>query len=343
VSEQALTEGEVRTGASARASSGAAAHASPKAGATTFGAGASASARAASSPSRGGVAVSHGAEVAAPSASEAATACPECGAGFVGDYCHRCGEKRPEARDLSVRHFAEDAAKELTSLDSKLLRTVWALLFKPGLLTVEWVRGRRSHYLKPLNLCLGVFALSLFAYSVYKPVSLYDVSSIAAQDKQGNFLKLVNRVAEKRHAEPAAVLDQMSERWQRYMSLSPVVFVAAFALVLQLVFLFSRRYFVEHLVFSMHFVSFSLLVVVLMWPIYFFIGVRPEGVVNYVVAAAKWLLDLVYMFFAVRAVYRLGAFKTLLASLPLIAGFFVSYVLVFAGTLVLAMMVTVFF
>lgn len=204
------------------------------------------------------------------------------------------------------------------------------------------MRGRRSHYLKPLNLCLGVFALSLFAYSVYKPVALYDVSNIAAQDRQGNFRRLVNRLAEKKHAEPAAVLDQMSERWQRFMSFSPVVFVAAFALVLQLVFLLSGRYFVEHLVFSMHFVSFTMLAAVLMWPVYFFVGVRPEGFANYAVAAAKWLLDLAYMFFAVRAVYRLGALKTLLASLPLIAGYFVSYVLVFAGTLVLAMLVTVF-
>ena len=28
--------------------------------------------------------------------------CPECGTALVGDFCHGCGEKRPEARDLSV-------------------------------------------------------------------------------------------------------------------------------------------------------------------------------------------------------------------------------------------------
>lgn len=335
MSEQALTDGEVRTTAATRASS--------EAGATTFGANAcessssaaSSSARAgASSPNAGGV---------APSSSEVASACPECGTGFVGDYCQRCGEKRPEARDLSVRHFVHDAAKELTSLDSKLLRTVWALLFRPGLLTVEWVRGRRSHYLKPLNLCLGVFALSLFAYSVYKPVALFDVSNLTAQDTRGDLQKLVSHIAEKKHSEPSAILDQLSEKWQHYMSLSPVVFIAAFALVLQAVFLFSRRYFVEHLVFSMHFVSFSMLVVVLMWPIYFFTGIRPGGGFNYAVAASKWLLDLTYMFFAVRAVYRLGTARTLLATFPLVGGFFVSYVLVFAGTLMLAMVATIFF
>ncbi|MDQ3920180.1 MAG: DUF3667 domain-containing protein [Acidobacteriota bacterium] len=308
MSEQALTEGEVTAAASA-----------------------SSTVRDESSQPRG-VAV-------APPRAEADAACPECGTALAGDYCHRCGEKRPEARDLSVRHFVHDAAKELTSLDSKLLRTVWALLLRPGLLTVEWVRGRRSHYLKPLNLCLGVFALNLFAFSVYKPVSIYDVSGVAVQDKTGNLLKLVSRRAERKHVEPLALLDQMSEKWQRFMSLSPVVLVAAFALVLQLVFLFSRRYFVEHLVFSMHFVSFSMLATVLMWPIYFFVGVRPSGPANYAVAAAKWLLDLAYMFFAVRTVYRLGTARTLAASVPLVVGFFLSYLLVFVGTMILALLV----
>jgi predicted amidophosphoribosyltransferase len=108
-----LTEGGVKTAVAASASEAA----------TTFGAVAHASAQAGSPACDA---------AAAASVSEAAPACPECGTAFVGDYCQRCGEKRPEARDLSVRHFLADAAKELTSLDSKLLRTVWALLFRPG-------------------------------------------------------------------------------------------------------------------------------------------------------------------------------------------------------------------
>jgi hypothetical protein len=100
--------------------------------------------------------------------------------------------------------------------------------------------------------------------------------------------------------------------------------------------MFSRRYFVEHLVFSMHFYSFSLLSVVLLWPIYFFIGIKSGGI-NTWVSVLKWLLDIVYMYFAVRAVYRLSAARTILASLLLIAGYFLSYVLIFIGTLAVAL------
>lgn len=262
--------------------------------------------------------------------------CPNCETALVGDFCHGCGEKRPEARDLSLRHFFSEAAQELTSVEhSKLFHTVWALLFRPGFLTNEWVAGRRKLYLKPLNLCLGVLALSIFVYSVYKPVSMFDVEKFVNLNKRPDSMQVFDRFAAKKHIERGELFDRLSDKWQRNMSVSPLLFVGGFALVLQLVFLLSRRYFVEHLVFAMHFVAFSTLVVVLLWPLYFFIGIK-QGGVNSLVAVFKWLLDIVYMFFAVRAVYRLGTVRTLLASVLLTFGYFASYLLVLGGALILA-------
>jgi hypothetical protein len=288
----------------------------------------------------GGVSAYAGREAGASAAGtlgSSVDACPECGETLAGEYCHRCGEKCLEGRDLSVRHFFDEAVQELTSVEhSKLFHTVWAILFRPGFLTNEWLAGRRKRYLKPLNLCLGIFALSLFAYSVYKPVSMYDLGNLLAQDKTGNAIKPLDRLAAKMHLKTDTLLDRVSEKWQRLMSLSGLVFIAGFALVLQIVFIFSRRYFVEHLVFSMHFYSFSLLSVVLLWPVYFFIGIKSDGI-HTCVAVLKWLLDVVYMYFAVRAVYRLGTARTILASLLLILGYFISYMLIFLGTLVIAL------
>ena len=270
------------------------------------------------------------APAAAPPASvEAAGAapglCPECAETLVGDFCHCCGAKRPEARDLSVRHFFSEAAQELTSVEhSKLFHTLRALLLRPGFLTNEWVAGRRRRYLKPLNLCLGILALSLFAYSVYKPVSTYDLETLLTQNGQPEVFGPIDRLAARKHTDRSSLLDRISDKWQRYMSLTPLLIVGAFTLVLQLVFMFSRRFFVEHLVFSMHFVSFSTLVVVLLWPVYLFIGIK-QGPLNYSLAAFKWLVDIFYMYFAVRAVYGLRPARTALASVLLVAGYFVTY------------------
>jgi hypothetical protein len=265
--------------------------------------------------------------------------CPSCGKRLIGDFCHRCGEKRPESRDLTLRHFFKEAMQELTSVEhSKLFHTIWAVLFRPGFLTNEWIAGRRRLYLKPLNLYLGIFALSLFAYTVYKPVSTYDIGNVLAQEQGGESLKVFGRLAAKKHVDRDVLLERISEKWQRYMSLSPLLIVAGFALVLRLVFLFSPRYFVEHLVFSMHFISFSTLTVIFLWPIYFFIGIK-QGSANYLVAICKWLVDMVYVFFAVRAVYGLGAGRTLLASLLLVVGYFACYLFVLLCALVLAIVV----
>lgn len=268
--------------------------------------------------------------------------CPECGEALVGDYCHRCGEKRPESRDLSARYFFSEAAQELTSVEhSKLLNTIWALLFRPGFLTNEWLAGRRKRYLKPLNLCFGVFALSLFVYSVYKPVSMYDIEKFVKQDKREESMQVFDRFAERKRVTRDALFERLNDKWQRYMSLATLVFVGGFALVLQVVFLFTRRHFVEHLVFSMHFASFSTLVVILLWPVYFFIGIK-QGGVNIAVAILKWALDILYIYFAVRAVYRVGTLKTLPAALLLILGYFIIYVLVLLTSIIAAIVSVAF-
>jgi len=235
-----------------------------------------------------------GEEVAATRASEASLAeqeaeahpasrleefhrdCPSCGERLIGDFCHRCGEKRPESRDLTLRHFFKEAAHELTSVEhSKLFHTMWAILVRPGFLTNEWIAGRRRLYLKPLNLYLGVFALSLFAYSAYKPVSTYSLENVLAQQNQEETAKVFDRLAAKKHVERDVLFDRIEGKWQRYVSLSPLLVIGGFAMVLAFVFMFSRRYFVEHLVFSMHFITFSTLTVLFLWPVYFFIGIKP--------------------------------------------------------------------
>ena len=266
--------------------------------------------------------------------------CPECETTLVGDYCHACGEKRPESRDLSIRYFFSEAAQELTSVEhSKLFHTLQALLFRPGFLTNEWKAGRRRRYLKPLNLCLGILALSFFAYSAYKPVSMFDIEKFIRESKREDSMKVFERFAAKKRTTVPELFDRLGEKWQRYVSLSTLLFVGAFALVLQLVFVLGRRYFVEHLVFSMHFISFSTLVVLLLWPVYYYLGIKTGGL-NTVVGLFKWVLDIVYMYFAVRAVYDLGTVKTLLASVLVTLGYFISYALVLVSALIAAIVVT---
>lgn len=277
------------------------------------------------------------AEAAAGAPAARGRACANCGGPLLGPYCHACGEKSVEGRDLSLRHFAAEAAQELTSVErSKLFRTARALLFSPGLLSAEYFSGRRGRYLKPLNLCLVVFALSLFFYSAYKPVSMYDLERYIALDETGNITTLVDRWAERKGLPRGVLVEKISDKWHGFMSLFQPLNVLLLALILQAVFLFSRRYFVEHLVFAMHFLAFTVLTVVLLFPVYLLTGINPSPATK-ALAVFKWSVDFAYIFFALRAFYGHRTAVALPLSLVLLGGYFVSYLAVYMGALLAAM------
>jgi Protein of unknown function (DUF3667) len=284
------------------------------------------------------------AEASGDAAAEA-PACPSCKETLVGDYCHRCGEKRPGARDLTLRHFFAEAAQEFTSVEhSKIFRTLRALLFRPGFLTLEWVAGRRNFYLKPLNLCLIILALQVFVYST-KQVSTFDFGRIVDTERQfieaqglkhePVYERLVRTVMSQRGLSREAVLESINDRWSRNVSFFQLPLVLAYALLLQLFYLFSRRHFVEHVVFSLHFIAFTSLTVVLMWPIYYVLGVTPTAF-NVWVAVGKFLLDIVYLFVAARAFYRDTAGWALVKAPAMFAAYFVIYVITYIAALLVS-------
>lgn len=79
--------------------------------------------------------------------------CANCGAAVNGKYCAACGQRRHHAMH-STWHFLQEAAEDLTHADSRLWRTLAALLARPGFLTREFLDGRRVSYLPPVRLYL---------------------------------------------------------------------------------------------------------------------------------------------------------------------------------------------
>jgi hypothetical protein len=269
------------------------------------------------------------------------SSCVSCEGTLFGDFCHQCGEKSKGSRDLSVRHFVGEATQEFTSVEhSKLIRTLRALLFRPGFLTSEWAAGRRWPYLKPLNLCLGVLALNLFLLSLHRPPTTYSMAFLLANDNKGVLGQLVDKWSAKKGISRETLVERINEKWRGYGGMPPLqVFNAfVFALLLACVHLFSKRYFVEHLVFSLHFVSFSLFVSALLWPAYFVEGFDPKKR-DMALSAFKILLDAVYLFVALRVFYERATFKNLLRSVVLLTGYFVIYFVTYIGTLIVALVV----
>jgi Protein of unknown function (DUF3667) len=102
----------------------------------------------------------------APSA-PLAVHCENCGAPVAQKYCGACGQ-RVEPPVHSLWHFTQVALEDLTHADSRLWRTLAALLFKPGFLTREFFAGRRARYLPPVRLYL-VLSVVFFLWASVAP------------------------------------------------------------------------------------------------------------------------------------------------------------------------------
>ena len=77
--------------------------------------------------------------------------CLNCGTGLKGPFCYYCGQPdRNFMRFFPV--LLRDLMEDLFDLDSRFMRTIKPLLFKPGRLTRDYMQGRRFRYAPPMRL-----------------------------------------------------------------------------------------------------------------------------------------------------------------------------------------------
>jgi hypothetical protein len=96
---------------------------------------------------------------------EAPKVCLDCGAELHGRFCHACGQDHRHPR-LTLRAVVSDAAEELFDVDSRLLRTLWGLVTRPGAVAREYVEGHRKRFLHPARYALVTAALAFAALSL---------------------------------------------------------------------------------------------------------------------------------------------------------------------------------
>jgi hypothetical protein len=79
--------------------------------------------------------------------------CRNCEAALTGAYCAACGQRNVPPNP-TLRDFADEWFNEILHWDGKLPATLKALMLKPGMLTVDFLAGRRVRWLSPLRIYL---------------------------------------------------------------------------------------------------------------------------------------------------------------------------------------------
>lgn len=85
--------------------------------------------------------------------------CLNCNAQVAGRYCQICGQENIGVVETTwhlVTHFFND----ITHFDGKFFSTLRYMIFKPGFVSSEYMKGRRASYLHPIR--MYVFTSAIF-------------------------------------------------------------------------------------------------------------------------------------------------------------------------------------
>ena len=91
-------------------------------------------------------------------------ACLNCGAGLLGNHCHRCGQAAHVHRTIAA--FFHDLVHGVFHFEGKIWRTLPMLAWHPGRLTREYIDGRRASYVSPIALFLFVVFLTFALFNL---------------------------------------------------------------------------------------------------------------------------------------------------------------------------------
>lgn len=250
--------------------------------------------------------------------------CLNCGAELTGPYCSQCGQEDHELR-VSLKRLARDFLAEHLGLEAKVPTTLWTLVSRPGLLTKEYLAGRRVRSLLPLRLYLSasviyflLLSLPFLGQKFNQTLKLTGVDAAAIDSartgaaSRSDTSGLTIAVSGRRVASPRAqkierFVNQRLNRFRtmsteeavtffrssfvRYMPNAVFLLLPVFTLILYLLYRKTGRFFAEHLIFTLHVHAFAFVVLTL--------SLFLPSALDIVVPT--WIL--VYLYVALRRVY----------------------------------------
>lgn len=293
--------------------------------------------------------------------------CKNCGAQLVGRYCSACGQ----AAEVGIPSFgrvAADAIGDLYNVDSRMWRTLLTLVRKPGRLTTLYLDGQRASYTPPFRLyaasSITFFLLFSLARVVFAPAEGEPTSDAppgagaTAQEERSppevepgsiyleadedgwscNFVDEDTDPALRERLEAACeeIEQESGASFTRAITdnipIMMLVFIPLVAGLMRVLYLFARRKYVEHLVFFLHIHAFFFVIAIAVILLGSIGAVVPFLVWPMRIASAlAWVYFPIYLYRAMRHVYRQGHALTAAKYVSLGFGYFVALLITLFG------------
>jgi len=247
--------------------------------------------------------------------------CPNCGTHASGNYCYECGQQTHLHRDTFwglILHFFE----HYFHYDNKFWQTIRTLLFKPGELTVAYWKQQRMRYISPVSLYIFVsavyFTLGFILFPAQQKKGIEAAYSIRSITPNVIYKKdSIDKQPIAPNSKAAKFKDPgfVKAFTEKLVHTFPKIFflmIPFTALLLKLLFIRRRDiYFVDHIVFSLHYHSF-----------YFFAGLLamtlsllPALAISILVGVSMYVLEFLYFVKGLKVVYNIGSGKSVLYTI----------------------------
>ncbi len=270
---------------------------------------------------------------------------PNCNTAVNGPYCSTCGQLQKNL-NKQIWTLTGELLDDVVRLDSRVVRTLRCLMFKPGFLTHEYFQVKRARYSPPVRLYLIVSFLFFFLMPTLTELNqalensntqvvvdgdgngvsdeeeldgdvsslqfswLSDEENMALQERLKTQLKKTISLAKE---EPTQLYRELMD----YMSAVMFFMLPLFAVFLKLSYLGSGVYYAEHLLLAIHNHCF-LFIALMLSGLLEALSQTPAALVSEPLDAALMLWIPVYMFLSLRTVFHESRTSTFFKYLFLI-------------------------
>ena len=255
--------------------------------------------------------------------------CLNCGGALRRRFCHDCGQRERSLRRV-FWSLVNETLDDVFFRDSRASHTLWCLIARPGMLTREYLEGKRARALSPVRLYLITSPLFFGVIALTNMVSNDNPSEAATQtEAQRDRTDWAAAHADIQSISAWEAVDPETRAWlialltgklNRAESIAeeggraivdevldiapPVAFILLplFALLLKLAYIRHDVYYAEHLVLALHNHSFLFLALTISIPLDH--ARETIGILGEALDSALELWILVYLFMSLKRTYR---------------------------------------
>jgi hypothetical protein len=286
--------------------------------------------------------------------------CSNCGTRLLvsNNYCPQCGQVNHNL-NIPLKYLIEEAAESIFHFDTKSVRTLKAICFKPGFITSEFIKGRRAQYVAPVKFYIFISFVFFLIISLpqvkqgtspdvdmkvdtltYDGISSAELRGVTKQVQLDSVMqahaiqpsplnRYIIRQLSRLGTEGQEAFNHMLLKSVSYMMFALMPLFALFIFILHFK---KTKHYISTLVFSIHYHSFVFLLLTLSC-------IVDRIASTFIIFIVPTALSPIYLFMALRCVYGDSFPWTIVKTIIVGALQFLSIGLLFVATVIIALLI----